>query len=158
MQVFKTDKKIYFRNEVKRILLTSLLFLVIFFALTGSTSLSPGKLYFGLAMVLILHFRDLLIPYRVNKIIVDAHDDKIVVQLKSLLLGVQENAYELSVVKTEITANTGLRRILPSPLVLRISLPSNKLFEITTQYGFSKETLYEVVAVTRPPGTKTEVH
>lgn len=144
MQVFHADNRLYLSNEVKHGFITLGIWCIVFLLLRIFAVFTWQTISFVAIILLFFGLRDVLIPYRVNKITVDPNAGKLRIDLRSFLLGKQDKVYDLKEVRSELLNRSGiLKRLFPS-VVIKIALPTNQEFQISGRYGFTKETLESV--------------
>jgi hypothetical protein len=144
MQVFKTDTKLYWTNELKSWAWTTIIGILLVVVLKLYYSLSQDKLLVGIAVIFILKLGDTLTRFHVKEIKIDTQTNQLIFILNSIMSGQKNRIYTLQQATSEITHNSALAKVLYSPLTLKIFLPPKVGFRINGRYGFSANTLQEV--------------
>lgn len=151
MQVFKTDKKLFWTNELKSWLWTFAIAALMYFSLNYFFH-KPGIV--SVYVLLLLKLSDTLTQYHVREIQIDGQKNELTVILISRMSGQKINRYELDQTFSELIINSGLTRFLARPFTLNIFLNPKKTFVISNRYGFTLETLTSVDKLLR--STKTQ--
>ena len=144
MQVYKANRKIFWTNELKSWFLTFAFAVALYYCVKLFSSVSAENLMVGFAVILLLKIADVVTPYRVTEIGIDAQKDQMKFKLYSLLSGDKVKTYELRQVSSELVHYSGLAKLLSSPLTLKVFLTSSDMFRISSRYGFSAKTLASV--------------
>ena len=144
MQVFKTDKKLFWANELKSWLRTFAFAVLLYFGLKYFYSLTNDNIIIGFVVILLLKLSDSLTQYHVREIQIDAQKKQMNVILNSRMSGEKIKKYELDQATSELVNNIGLTKYLSSPFILKIFLKPKDTFLISNRYGFSLDTLTSV--------------
>ena len=141
IQVFKTNKDLYRKNEIKSWLWTLILATAIYIVYHQFANVTNDKLIIGISVLLLLKLANLFTQYRVAVIEVDRKNNQLSILLKSLLSGEKTKKYELGQVRSEFIQNAGFMKLMLSSDMLKLFLSPKDTFHISTRYGFSTETL-----------------
>lgn len=144
MQVFKTDKKLFWANELKSWLWTFAFAALLYFGLKYFSSLTNDNIIVGVVVILLLKLADTLTQYHVREIQIDGQNNQMTVILNSKMSGEKIKQYELRQATSELINNSGLTRYLSSPFTLKVFLKPKDTFVISNRYGFTLETLTSV--------------
>jgi hypothetical protein len=144
MQVFKTDKKLFWAHELKSWLWTFVFAGLLYFGLKYFSSLTNDKNIVGVFVILFLKLGDTLTQYHVKEIQIDGQKKQVTVVLKSRMSGDKIKRYELEQATSELISNSGLTKYFSSPCTLKIFFKPNDTFLISNRYGFSIDTLTSV--------------
>ena len=141
MQVFKTDRNIYLTNQLISWVWTIAFVLLVYF---GFKLLSPqpiGRLLVPISLIILYRLRDTLTQFHVKKIKVDAQTNQLSFLLQSVMSGQKIRNYDLRQIKSELITYSRFASILYSSMTLKVLLPKNEVFRISSRYGFSANTL-----------------
>jgi hypothetical protein len=144
MQIFKTDKKNFLANELKSWLWTLAFATLLYFGFQQFLSVTHDKLIIGVVVLLLLKIGDTLTQYHVTEIQVDKQKNELTFLLNSIMSGEKVKKYELGQASSELIHNSGLTKLLSSPVTLKIFLTTKDTFRINNRYGFSTKTLTSV--------------
>ena len=154
MQVFKTDKKLFWANELKSWLWTFAFAALLYFGLKYFSSLTNDNIIVGVFVILLLKLADTLTQYHVKEIHIDEQKKEMTVILNSRMSGEKIKKYELEKATSELINSSGLTRYLSSPFTLKVFLKPKDTFIISNRYGFTLETLTSVNKILK--STKTQ--
>lgn len=141
IQVFKINKDLYRKNEIRSWLWTFILVMALYFVYHQFSYVTNGKLIIGITILLLLKTANLFTQYRVTEIEVDRKNNQLSIVLKSLLSGEKTKKYELTQVRSELIHYAGLTKLVFSSDMLKLFLSPKDTFHISNRYGFSPETL-----------------
>jgi|SRR6185312_14858811 len=144
MQVFKTDKKLFWANELKSWLYKFAFAALLYFGLKYFSSLTNDNIIIGVVVILLLKLADTLTQYHVREIQIDEQKKQMTLILNSRMSGEKIKKYELEQATSELKNNLGLTQYLSSPFTLKIFLKPKDTFVISNRYGFSLDTLTSV--------------
>lgn len=144
MQIFKTDKNIFWANELKSWLWTLAFATLLYFGFQQFLSVTNNKLIIGVVILLLFKIGDTLTQYHVTEIQVDSQKKQLTFILNSIMSGEKVKRYELGQVRSELIHNSWLTKLLSSPFTLKIFLVPKDMFRINNRYGFSTKTLVSV--------------
>ena len=144
MQVFKTDKKMFWANELKSWLWTFAFAAFLFFVFKYFFTLTNDNISVGVVVIFLLKFADTLTQYHVREIQIDEQKKQMTVILNSVMSGEKIKQYELGQVTSELITYSGLTKYLSSPFTLKIFLNPKDTFRLSNRYGFTLETLTSV--------------
>lgn len=152
MQVFKTDKKLLWINELKSWLWTFAFAALVYFGLTYFSSLTSNVITIGIDVIVLLKIADSLTQYHVSEIQIDGENKLMAVILNSKMSGEKIKKYELGQVTSELIINSGPRRYLSSAFILKVFIKPKDTFVISNRYGFTSATLTSVDNILRSIG------
>jgi len=154
MQVFKTDNKLFWANELKNWLWTFAFASFLYFGLKYFSSLTNDNIIFGVIVILLLKLADNLTQYHVREIQIEGQKKEMTVILNSRMSGEKIKIYGLEQATSELIKNSGLTRYLSSPFTLKVFLKPKDTFTISNRYGFTLDTLTSLDKVLK--STKTQ--
>lgn len=141
MQVFKTDKKIFWANELKSWLWTFAFIAFVYFVISLFLFLTSNNISVGVAVVLLLKLSDTFTQFHLKEIQIDDQTNQLIFVLNSVMSGEKIKKYEFGQATSELTINSGLNKYLSSPFTLKILLRPKDILRITDRYGYSLATL-----------------
>ena|SRR5437868_5257889 len=141
LQIFRTNKNLYRKNELRSWLWTFILATTLYIVYHQYSGVTNDKLIIGITILLLLKTASLFTQYRVTEIEVDRKKNQLSIVLKSLLSGEKVKKYELAQVRSELIQHTGLTKLVFPSEMLKLFLSPKDTFHISSRYGFSKETL-----------------
>lgn len=144
MQVFKTDRKLFWTNQLKSWALTIVFATALYFVLRLFSSASTDNLLVGVVILFLLKISDTFTPYHVTAIEIDRQTNQLIFKLYRFISGDKVRKYELSQARSELVYHSAIANAVSSPVTLKILLSSKDTFRINSRYGFSKETLTSV--------------
>lgn len=144
MQVFKTDIKIFWANELKSWLWTFAFAAFLFFVFRYFFALTNDNISVGVVVIFLMKLADTLTQYHVKEIQIDEQKKQMTVILNSVMSGEKIKQYELGQVTSELITNSGLTKYLSSSFTLKIFLNPKDTFKLSNRYGFTIETLTSV--------------
>ena len=144
MQVFKTDRKLFWTNELKNWALTIVFATTLYYVFWLFSSPTTDNLLVGIVVLFLLKIAETLTPYHVTAIEIDRQTNHVTFKLYSLMSGDKVRKYELRQVRSELILHSGIAKLLSSPVTLKVLLMPKDTFRITSRYGFSRETLISV--------------
>lgn len=140
-QVFKTNKDLYRKNELKSWLWTLILATALYIVYHQFSNVTNDKLIIGISVLLLLKTANLFTQYRVTEIEIDRKNNQLSIVLKSLLSGEKIKRYELGHVRSEFIHHSGFMKLMLTSDMLKLYLSPKDTFHISTRYGFTTETL-----------------
>lgn len=141
IQVFKTNKDLYRKNEIKSWLWTFILATALYIVYHQFSNVTNNKLIIGISILLLLKAANLFTQYRVTEIEVDRKNNQLSIVLKSLLSAEKTKKYELGQVRSELIQNAGFMKLMLSSDMLKLFLSPKDTFHISNKFGFTTETL-----------------
>jgi hypothetical protein len=144
MQIFKTDKKIFWANELKSWLWTFAFIAFVYFVPSQFVSLTSDTISVGVTVVLLLKLSDTLTQFHLKEIQIDDQTNQLIFVLKSVISCEKIKQYEFGQASSKLAINSGLAKYLTSPFALKIFLRPKDIFRINDRYGFSLATLTEI--------------
>jgi hypothetical protein len=141
MQVFKTDKKIFWANELKSWLWPFAFAAFLFFVFRYLFALPNDNIRVGIVVIFLMKLADTLTQYHVREIQIDEQKKQMTVILNSVMSGKKIKQYELGQVTSNLITNSGLTKYFSSPFTLKIFLNPKDTFRLSNRYGFTLETL-----------------
>ena len=141
MQVFKTDKNTFLRNELVSWLGTVLFTLLLYVGFKSFSSQPDGRLLVPVCLVILFKLRDTLTHFHIREIKVDEQANQLTFVLHSVMAGERLKSYNLRLLKSDIIRYSGLLKIFRSSATLKVTLPNQETFRVSTRYGFSANTL-----------------
>jgi hypothetical protein len=141
IQVFKTNKDLYRKNEIRSWLWTFILATIIYIVYHQYSRVTNDKLIIGISILLLLKAGNLFTQYRITDIEVDRKNNQLSIVLKSLLSGEKIKRYELGQVRSELIHHSGWMKLMLSSDMLKLFLSPKDTFHISNRYGFSTESL-----------------
>ena len=144
MHVFKTDKKLFYANELKSWLWTFAFAALLYFGLKYFSSLANRNFIVVVVVILLLKLADTFTQYHVKEIQIDGQNNEMTVLLNSKMSGEKIKKYELGQATSELKNNSGFTRYLSSPFTLKVFLKPKDTFVISNRYGFPLDTLTSV--------------
>jgi hypothetical protein len=144
MQVFKTDKKLFWANELKSWLWTFAFAASLYYGLKYFSSLANENIIIGVVALLLLKLADALTQFHVREIQIDKQKKEMTVILNSRMSGEKIKIYGLEQASSELIHNSGLTRYLSSPYTLKVFLKTKETLVISNRYGFTLDTLTSV--------------
>jgi hypothetical protein len=141
LQVFKINKELYKKNELRSWLWPFILATALYIAYHQFSLITQTRFIIAIAILLLLKTGNLFTQYRVTEIEIDRKSNQLSIVLKSLISGEKVKKYELAQVRSELVRNTGLMKLALSPDMLKLFLSPKDTFHISNRYGFSTETL-----------------
>ena len=154
MQVFKTDNKLFWANELKSWLWTFASAALLYFGLKYFSSLTNDNIIVGVVVVLLLKLADTLTQYHVREIQINGQKKEMTVILNSRMSGEIIKIYGIEQATSELISNSGLRRYLSSPFTLKVFLKPKDTFIISNRYGFTLDTLTSVDKILKSTRTQ----
>lgn len=146
MQIFKTDKKNYWINELKSWLWDIAFAALIFFGCKYFTALTNDNIVIIAFVILLIKLGDTLTQYHVREIRIDEEQQQMTTILHSPMSGEKIKQYDLSQVASALSNNSGLAKYFSSPFTLQIFLNAKNTLKLTNRYGFTLATLQSVDA------------
>ena len=144
MQIFKTDKTTFWKNELKSWFWTTLTIAVFYFGLKLFFQMTHDKLVIGVIVLLLLKIGDTLTQYHVTEIHIDSESNQLTFMLNSIMSGEKTKQYKLEKATSDLKNNSGVTKYFASPYSLKIFLKPKDTFSLSNRYGFSFETLKQV--------------
>ena len=144
MQVFKTDKRFFWTNELISWVWTFAFAALLYFGIKLFSSLTNENILVGVFVILLLKLGDSLTQYHVIEIQIDEQNKQMTLILNSIMSGEKIKKYELRQASSELINNSGLTRYLSSPFTLKIFLNPKDTLVIGNRYGFKLDTLTSV--------------
>ena len=144
MQVFKTNKKVFLRNQLTSWVGTISFALLLYFSLKLFTQQPIGRILVPVFLLILWKLRNTLTQFYVKEIKIDEQANQLTFLLHSVMGGQRIRNYDLRQIKSEITINSGFAYIFSSPVTLEVTLPTNENFRLNRRYGLSTETLTSV--------------
>jgi hypothetical protein len=144
MLTFKTDKKLFWTNELKSWLWTFAFAALLYLGLKQFSSLSSDTIMVGVVVIILLKLGDTLTQYHVREIQIDEQKNEMTFILNSRMTGQKRKIYGLEQTTSELINNSGLSKFFSSPFTLKIFLKPNDTFVISNRYGFTLDTLTSV--------------
>jgi hypothetical protein len=153
IQIFKPNKDLYRKNELKSWLWTFILATILYIVYHQYSGVTNNKLIIGIIILLLLKTANLFTQYRVTEIEIDRKNNQLSIVLKSLLSGEKIKRYELGQVRSELINNSGFMKLMVTSDMLKLFLSPKDTFHISNRYGFSIETL---AAINNTLNTETQ--
>lgn len=144
MQVFKTDKKLFWINELKSWLWLFGLSALLYFILMQFSSIANENVIIGVVIMLLLKIADTFTQYHAKEIQIDELSNRLTVLLNSRMSGEKVEQYKLDQVTSELISNSGLTKYLISPDTLKLHFRPNRTWVINTRFGFTPDTLIAI--------------
>ncbi len=144
MQIFKTDKKIFWTNELKSWFWTFAFAALLYFGLKYFSSLTNDIIIVGVGIILLRKLADTFTQYHIREIQIDGQKKEMSVVLNSRMSGEKIKIYGLEQAASELIINSGLTKYLSSPFTLKVFLKPKDTFVISNRYGFTLDTLTSV--------------
>lgn len=144
MQVFSTDTKLFWSNELKSWLWIFAFTGLLFLSLKYFLSFTNDRIIFLAVVVLLLKLSDTLTQYHVREIKIDEQKKQLIVIFHSSLSGEKIKKYNINKVTSEIIKNSGIKSYLFSHFALKIFLEPKNTLVINSRYGFTLDALLSV--------------
>ena len=144
MQIFKTEKKIFWINELKSWVWTFVFVTIFYFGIQLFSKMTFDNLIIGVVVLLLSKIGNTLTQYHIIEIHIDREKNQLTFLLNSYISGQKNKQYELKHASSELIYNSGLTKYFTSPYFLEILIRPKDIFKIHNRYGFSLNTLISV--------------
>ena len=141
MEVYKADKKIFWRSELKTWIVIILFTAFLLFLFKFLFNFSSNNIFMSVLIIFLLKLSNTLTQYHVVEIQIDKNNNQLNFILESIMSGEKVKKNELSQTSSELIFSSGFIKYLSPKFYLKILLGSNDIFKITSRYGFSLNTL-----------------
>ena len=139
MQVFRTDRKLFWTNELKSWALIIVFATALLFGFQLFSSTKTDNLLVGIFVLFLIKIADTITQYHVTEIEIDKLRNEMIFKLYSPMSGEKIKKYELKVVRSELRHHSGITKLLSSAVTLNLLLTPKDMFRINSRYGFSSK-------------------
>jgi hypothetical protein len=141
MQVFKTNKKKFWANELKGWTILIAFSILLYFVFLYFFPTTNDRIISGITVLFLLKIGDSLTQFHVKEIQICRQKNQLTLILTSRMSGEKIMTYNLLQASSELIINSGYKKYYSFPYILKIFLKPKDTFVIKAKYGFTKETL-----------------